>query len=143
MGLKSLPSDRNWSRRVWVRPYQTAVDSNGQGNASTWGSLKVATLDRNLDPLRTPNYTLPLMDWWPGQIGMGTAECGKAACALGRGSNLVLALPMVSPSAGKVTHRWHAYLTGPHCHPMVQKLPCSVLGAMFSDLAILRLSYNF
>ena len=54
MGLKSLPVDRNWSRRVWAKPYQTVVSQNGQDVADGWISSMVATVERNFETLRTP-----------------------------------------------------------------------------------------
>lgn len=102
----------------------------------------VATVDRSLDTWGMPNCTLPLTDWQPGPLGMETAECRKSSVPWG-GEAAWSRCCCWGPSAGRVTHRWHVYLTGPHYHLMVLKLPCSVLGAMCSGLAILRWRCDF
>ena len=72
---------------------------------------------------------------------MGTVECGKAECALGRGSSLAQAL-LVTSICWK-GHPQVVCLPGPHCHPMVLKLPYSAaLQAVCSVLAVMRLSRN-
>lgn len=83
-----------------------------------------------------------MMNWQPGWVGMGAVECGKAEHAVRRGSNL--AQTQLVMSRGRNGHPQVVCLSGPHCYPMVPKLPCSaVLGAVGSASAILRLSRNF
>ena len=50
MGLKSLPVDRNWSRRVWAKRYQTVVNQRKTIN----GMMRLA---------RSAGYTLGYMDF--------------------------------------------------------------------------------
>lgn len=92
MGLKSLPVDRNWSRRVWAKRYQTVVNQNGQDVADGWISSMVATMERNLETLRTPkpypaNDELAARLGWDGSCGMWESRaCSKERQWLGPGT---------------------------------------------------------